>query len=470
MKKTFFLFFVLQVLVTFGQESVLKLKIANNTTAFATASPAMTGANEMTTSYRIALDDNGYAEFALPMYADASFFRLTVGQFETILFLEKNKETLVELDAANPDATLHFGKDGANNNSFLSNFIRRNPTSDNEWRTGLLYFYAPKNLEQAADTRTAVQHSNIVREKLTAQILELNNAKATLSPVLYEFLNTTARADADVARIAWLAQNRNRQTPAAMQANTTSLGITAPLLTDMEAKFEHPVYANYLRAWLCSRVWLRGVAEATQPKTWYETAETTLKGRPKCALQAEIINHAVFEMGDKTFAPQVFAEYQQGCAYPDLIQSITDTYGDDVRFVEHAAAPQLTFRSTDGKTHTLDEYRGKVIYLSFWASWCKPCLAGFQKSATLRKELEAAGIVLLNISIDEKEDAYDAARTRQELVGIVGLATDIPETQHLYALSTLPAYYIINKSGQFTYLSAGDSRNIVEEFRKLTRQ
>ena len=138
-----------------------------------------------------------------------------------------------------------------------------------------------------------------------------------------------------------------------MQANTTSLGITAPLLTDMEAKFEHPVYANYLRAWLCSRVWLRGVAEATQPKTWYETAETSLKGRPKCALQAEIINHAVFEMGDKTFAPQVFAEYQQGCAYPDLIQSITDTYGDDVRFVEHAAAPQL------GKTrpHSIHKVR-----------------------------------------------------------------------------------------------------------------
>ena len=131
-------------------------------------------------------------------------------------------------------------------------------------------------------------------------------------------------------------------------------------------------------------------------------------------------------------------------------------------------AADFTVVTTAGEIISLSDYRGKVVYISFWASWCGPCIKGFIKYESMRKNLENMGVVLLNVSIDKTETKWKTSLARVPIVGINTFANqNIDELKRNYQLSSIPAYFIVNKKGKFAYLSEKPNRNIMDEFRKI---
>src|SRR3990170_5689980 len=72
-------------------------------------------------------------------------------------------------------------------------------------------------------------------------------------------------------------------------------------------------------------------------------------------------------------------------------------------------APDFTIKGTDGKAMSLKDFRGKVIILHFWATWCKPCKEEFPAFEKLYQGLKGKDIVFIPISIDAKatQDVID---------------------------------------------------------------
>ena len=64
-------------------------------------------------------------------------------------------------------------------------------------------------------------------------------------------------------------------------------------------------------------------------------------------------------------------------------------------------APDFSLRDIDGRTVSLDDYSGKVIVISFWATWCTPCKAEMPHLQTMFHEYKEQGFVVLSISVDE---------------------------------------------------------------------
>jgi len=129
-------------------------------------------------------------------------------------------------------------------------------------------------------------------------------------------------------------------------------------------------------------------------------------------------------------------------------------------------APLFTLQNTDGKMVSLDSYKGKVVYLSFWATWCKPCLSGFFKTKEIRAELTEMGVILMNVSLDKDPDLWRTTMDRVPMPGVNLLGnTNVQAEWQLYKL---PAYFIVDKTGRLAYLSG--ETTFQEDFRRLLKQ
>lgn len=123
----------------------------------------------------------------------------------------------------------------------------------------------------------------------------------------------------------------------------------------------------------------------------------------------------------------------------------------------------------DGDLISLSDYNGKVVYISFWASWCGPCISNFKKYEEIRSELEKEGIILLNVSIDEDESKWKQAIEKLNINGVHTLAKK-EDLYPQYQISSIPLYEIVNKEGFFVYLSDEADRDIIHQFRNWVDQ
>jgi len=135
----------------------------------------------------------------------------------------------------------------------------------------------------------------------------------------------------------------------------------------------------------------------------------------------------------------------------------------------NTSAPDFTLRTVGGPNLRLQEQRGQVVLINFWATWCGPCQQEMPKLNALYEKYHAAGFVLLGVNVDD--DAKKAASVAQKL-GIkfpVLLDTD-KAISHLYDLSTMPSTVIIDRDGRVHYVHKGYLAGYEDTYDKQIRE
>jgi thiol-disulfide isomerase/thioredoxin len=66
-------------------------------------------------------------------------------------------------------------------------------------------------------------------------------------------------------------------------------------------------------------------------------------------------------------------------------------------------AAQLSLHDTQGNTQDISKYRGRIVVLNFWATWCVPCQHEMPLLAEMQKKYENKGVVVLGASVDDKK-------------------------------------------------------------------
>ena len=119
-----------------------------------------------------------------------------------------------------------------------------------------------------------------------------------------------------------------------------------------------------------------------------------------------------------------------------------------------APAPGFELKALDGTTHRLDDYRGKVVLLNFWASWCPPCLAELPGIQRLADQLadEPFQVLLINVA----ESPFRVAKF-MKLVGVRLLSLLDPDgaTFRAWGGSIYPTSFILDAEGRIRYRALG---------------
>jgi len=116
------------------------------------------------------------------------------------------------------------------------------------------------------------------------------------------------------------------------------------------------------------------------------------------------------------------------------------------------AAPDFTV--SDGVTTIhLASYRGRVVLLNFWATWCAPCIE--EMPALIALHHERPDLAILAVSIDEDPDAYNRFLTRRH-VDLITVRDPAQKAAGLYHTEAWPETYIIDRQGVIRRKIVGD--------------
>lgn len=113
--------------------------------------------------------------------------------------------------------------------------------------------------------------------------------------------------------------------------------------------------------------------------------------------------------------------------------------------------PDVTLYEKNGAVTTLKNYRGKLVYIDIWASWCGNCIIRFPHSKQLRKRLAVFGldtlIQFININVDDTSQKRRKAMKKYNPEGI-SLYSGDTSIYTIWNISSLPRYILLDTSGK----------------------
>jgi peroxiredoxin len=118
-------------------------------------------------------------------------------------------------------------------------------------------------------------------------------------------------------------------------------------------------------------------------------------------------------------------------------------------------APDCTLTSVgEGPNYDLKQFRGKVLYLDFWASWCTTCVKSFPFMNDLVHEFGDKGLQILGINLDEKPESAKAFLVKHP--AHFTIAADRTGTcPRSFEVKAMPATYLIDRNGVVRYRHLG---------------
>ncbi|HVO82003.1 MAG TPA: TlpA disulfide reductase family protein [Terriglobales bacterium] len=109
------------------------------------------------------------------------------------------------------------------------------------------------------------------------------------------------------------------------------------------------------------------------------------------------------------------------------------------------AAPDFTVQDSSRQV-TLSQFRGKVVVLNFWATWCPPCVEEMPSLVQMQQRMASKGVQVLAVSVDVDQDAYRKF-VKDHQVDLLTVRDPSHKSSDLYGTFKYPETYILDRNG-----------------------
>lgn len=132
------------------------------------------------------------------------------------------------------------------------------------------------------------------------------------------------------------------------------------------------------------------------------------------------------------------------------------------------AAPDWQLLGAEGKEHSLSSYRGKVVVMDFWATWCVPCAAVMPRMQKLQQKFADEGVVVFGVNAWENGDPITLMKEKRYSYELLLNGEKIADA---YKVKTLPVVYIVGADGKIIYCHEGeDQKDLAAVIEKYFKQ
>ena len=148
---------------------------------------------------------------------------------------------------------------------------------------------------------------------------------------------------------------------------------------------------------------------------------------------------------------QVFGQFDVKVQQSKWGKAIRESIELRQRIEPGRLAPEFTLARRDSSLVSLADYRGKVVVLDFWASWCRPCRASFPWVREFYEEYREKGVEIIGVSIDENKASWEKALDEERLPWpqvIDEIEKGRSRVGGLYHVLAVPMFVVVDKEGK----------------------
>ncbi len=155
------------------------------------------------------------------------------------------------------------------------------------------------------------------------------------------------------------------------------------------------------------------------------------------------------------------------------LAALVATTGALAASADGGAAPPFALSTPSGQSDTLSQYKGQVVMLNFWATWCGPCQQEMPLLDQIYRQFKPAGFTLLGINVDTNEAAVLKLLARKP-VSFTVLLDPKNSVSDEYHVEEMPSTIIIDRKGVIRYVhrgyKPGDENEYQDKIRQLTEE
>ncbi|WP_422124577.1 TlpA family protein disulfide reductase [Planococcus sp. X10-3] len=166
---------------------------------------------------------------------------------------------------------------------------------------------------------------------------------------------------------------------------------------------------------------------------------------------------------DFTFAGNNSGDQQQDATTSAVSEEATDT-----GLAVGKTAPDFTLQTLKGEEASLSDFRGKPVFVNFWATWCPPCRAEMPDMEKLYGNMD---IEVLAVNLTDTEKSEEGVASFVEETGLTFPILMDPEGElsSAYNVKAYPTSYLIDADGKISFIAYGamNYNQMVQEFEKM---
>ena len=371
---------------------------------------------------------------------------------KALLYLEPNDTLYIDADGASFQYSLEFSGRSGFNNTLYTQYQKENPTELDQFKLtqynyGKFWYTNPPSMDKKMLTLepAAFRRDMLLRKEKAMDMLTFAKEQKghTMTEDFIEFLKSEVNYNFAYHMLLYghVFKNKYKIAPEYFE------------FLD-EVKKQNDAIGNYwyrefLKAYVNHRMMEDGIEDNYYPQL-IGIAKLDFFGKAFNYYSSEVITWA-FKRKEFDKIEQSYFEFTKSNPYYELSEKVLDVYHATKKYAEGTPAPSFNLTAKDGENISLSSLKGKVVFLNFWASWCKPCMKKMEEMQPLMGEMEKDGIVFLNISLDRTDETWENTLSKHNFKGLHVLSNGSApnDITRSYQVSVLPHYFIINKNGAF---------------------
>lgn len=408
---------------------------------------------------RSAVDASG--KYAMSFSIDeATEGVLSIGKTNFSLFVEVGDNMVINFTDAKVDSTISFSGKGSVENKFLFSFNKKFESQGvvNDIQVKMI------GLSQSAFVKFNDSLKLLKQQMLKKEFKGPNDA-------FVQYINFKtdyywANNKVIYPRIISQVKSINFKT---IQPDSVYYSFLTPQFIQNEKAFNTAMYVSFLANYHADYTLKDQEKNGWDPNLFYgkeyEFAKLNYTGKVKDVMLANILNQ-IFQQQKSSAVVALFEDYKVLNVNPNLLHPMSEMVAEINKYGPGKPWPaDLMLVDSTGKQVHIADFKGKLVYIDFWASWCGPCRHEMPYSKQLIEKFKGKDVVFLFISIDADGNAWKKAMRQEMLDGIHATSPgnwSSPATKQLN-IPSIPRYMFLDRNGNFISNEAPRPSNGAEQ-------